>query len=78
MFDENAYDNPDEFDPERNWYHHFNFGFGAHECLGKYVGMVMLPEMVRQVMLRNNLTATTQMDYKNTPFPESYTLKWSD
>jgi len=76
MFDETAYKNPDEFEPDRNWYHNFCFGFGSHECLGKYVGMVMLPEMVRQVMLRSNLEAKSDMDFKNTPFPESYVLKW--
>ena len=32
MFDTYAYDNPDLFNPNRNWYHNFNFGFGSHEC----------------------------------------------
>ena len=76
MFDEYSYENPDEFDPDRNWYHHFNFGFASHECLGKYVGMVMIPEMVRQVLLRDGLTAVSGMDYKDSPFPEAYTLNW--
>ena len=43
---------------------HFNFGFGSHECLGKYVGMVMIPEMVRQVLLRRNLRSKGTIDYK--------------
>lgn len=76
MFDEYSYENPDEFDADRNWYHNFNFGFASHECLGKYVGMVMLPEMVRQVLLRNNLSDEGAIDYKEGPFPESYQLRW--
>ncbi len=77
MFDEYAFSQPNEFNHKRNWYHHFNFGFGSHECLGKYIGMVMLPEMVRQVLLQTNLKASSPMDYKNGPFPESYPLAWS-
>lgn len=76
MFDTYAFDEPEEFDPYRNWYHHFNFGFGSHECLGKYIGMVMIPEMVRQVILRHNIRATGPMDYKDGPFPEAYPLAW--
>lgn len=76
MFDTYAYEAPEQFNPQRNWYHHFNFGFGSHDCLGKYVGMVMIPEMVRQVLLRSNLRATSAMNYKDGPFPEEYRLAW--
>ena len=77
MFDDYAYENPEEFNPDRNWYHNFNFGFASHECLGKYVGMAMIPEMVRQVLLRNGIKAASAMDYKDSPFPEDYMLQWS-
>jgi cytochrome P450 len=77
MFDDYAFDNPEEFNPDRNWYHHFNYGFASHECLGKYVGMAMIPEMVKQVLLKDGLQAASEMDYEDGPFPESYTLKWS-
>lgn len=76
MFDTRAFDNPDEFMPNRNWYNHFHFGFGAHECLGRYVGMVMIPEMMRQVFRRADIKATDVMDYKEGPFPEEYWLNW--
>lgn len=76
MFDEYAYDDPDEFDPNRNWYHHFNFGFGSHECLGKYVGMVMIPEMVRHILMTQDIKAKSPIDYKGGPFPEDYNLTW--
>ncbi len=76
MFDDYAYDNPDDFNPNRDWYKHFVFGFASHECLGKYIGMEMIPEMVRQVLLRDDIKATSEMDYKDGPFPESYELFW--
>lgn len=76
MFDTYAYENPDEFIGERNFYHNFNFGFGPHDCLGKYVGMEMIPEMVRQIILLPNVKPAAAIDYKNGPFPESYTLTW--
>jgi cytochrome P450 len=77
MFDPYAFDDPEDFDPERNWYHHFNFGFASHDCLGKYIGMVMIPEMVRQVMLRQGIEGKGDIDYEDGPFPESYQLAWS-
>ena len=76
MFDTYANENPDEFIPERNFYHNFNFGFGPHDCLGKYVGMEMIPEMIRQVLLLPHVHSTGDIDYKDGPFPESYTLVW--
>jgi cytochrome P450 len=89
MFDSYAYDKPETFNPDRNWYHHFNFGFGSHECLGKFVGMVLIPEMVRQVMLRNDIAAKGKISRRNGalygngpgagtdgPFPEEFNLAW--
>ena len=84
MFDPFAYENPDEFNPDRTLDHNFNFGFGPHQCLGKYVGMVMVPEMVRQVVLRQDIKSQGKIDYRyklfpdrDGPFPEKYELEWS-
>lgn len=76
MFDDYANSDPETFDPNRNWYHHFNFGYGSHECLGKYIGMVMIPEMVRHIVLQPGIKAQGNMDYKDGPFPEEYILAW--
>jgi len=76
MFDTYANENPDDFNPDRNWYHNFNYGFASHDCLGKYVGMAMIPEMVRQIMLRDDIQAVSAMDYEDGPFPEKYELSW--
>jgi cytochrome P450 len=77
MFDERAFESPDEFIPQRNWYNYFHFGFGSHECLGRYVGMVMIPEMARQVLSRQDIRASAPIDYKSGPFPEEYNLSWT-
>ncbi|HTJ54922.1 MAG TPA: cytochrome P450, partial [Nitrosospira sp.] len=63
--------------PQRNYYNYCHFGFGSHECLGRYVGGVMIPEMVRQVFLRQNIAAKAPIDYKSGPFPEQYNLSWT-
>lgn len=77
MFDEYAYEKPDEFNPDRTFYHNFIFGYGPHECMGKYVGMVMMPEMVRQVVLRTNIKADGSIDYDGKPFPTFFNLSWN-
>lgn len=84
MFDAYAYDNPDEFNPDRNVYHNFVFGYGSHQCLGKYVGMEMIPEMVKHVVMLDDLRSDEKISYENKeigvkhgPFPESYRVHWS-
>ena len=77
MFDERAFESPDEFIPQRNWYNYFHFGFGSHECLGRYVGREMIPEMVRQVLMRQSIQAKAPIDNKSGPFPEEYHLSWA-
>ncbi|WP_350334722.1 cytochrome P450 [Coralliovum pocilloporae] len=76
MFDTYAYSNPEVFQADRNWYHNFNFGFASHECLGKYVGMMMIPEMVRQVFRLHDLAHDGGIDYEDGPFPEKLNLNW--
>jgi cytochrome P450 len=77
MFDTKAFELPDDFIPERNWYHYFHFGCGSHECLGRYIGMVMIPEMVRQLLLRPNLKAVDRIDYQGGHLPQAYKLSWT-
>jgi cytochrome P450 len=75
MFDEKAFADPDEFEAGRNWFHYFTFGYGAHECLGKYVGMVMIPEIVRQMLLQPGLGSKGNIVYDG-HMPDSYVLTW--
>ena len=76
MFDERAFDQPERFIPGRNWYRYFHFGFGSHECLGRYVGMVMIPEMVRQIVQRQGLEALAPIDYQGGHLPQQYDIRW--
>ena len=76
MFDTYAYENPDQFAPGRTLYHNFTFGFASHDCLGKYVGIEMIPEMVRQIMLLPQVGGIGSINYKDGPFPEEYNLQW--
>ena len=77
MFDSYAYTKPDEFNPDRTFYHNFVFGYGSHECMGKHVGMVLIPEMIRQVILRKNIKAEGNIDYDHKPFPTFFNLSWN-
>ena len=77
MFDPRAFEQPEQFIPTRNWYHYFTFGYGSHECLGKYVGMVMIPEMVRQILRMPGLHALGPIDYEGGHLPQKYPLAWT-
>ena len=75
MFDPCAFANPGNFDPGRDQGNGFTFGRGLHECLGIAIGQVMIPEIVRQSLRLNGLTAGT-IDYKSGPVPEAWQWTW--
>lgn len=76
MFDPGAFENPEKFDPTRPYGKSFQFGFGSHECIGKMIGMEMIPEMVRQVLLRKNLKQVATADFAGGPFPKHHRFSW--
>jgi len=76
MFDPEAFDDPDTFNPARPYGNSFHFGFGSHECMGKEIGRVMIPEMVKQVLLRPKIQAQGSIDRSGGAVPEHYHLKW--
>ncbi len=78
MFDPELFPHPEEFDSTRPFESYMHFGYGSHECLGKYVGMVMIPEMVRQILLRPELKPEADLDFAGTPYPQHYRVSWSD
>ncbi|HOZ52796.1 MAG TPA: cytochrome P450 [Chitinophagaceae bacterium] len=49
MFDPKAFENPKEFNPERNSVY-MNYGYALHECYGKYINSVTLSELVAAVL----------------------------
>ncbi len=76
MFDEAAYDDPEDFIPGRSQSNCFLYGHGLHECLGRAIGAVMIPEMVRQALLLPGLEAG-EVDRKGGPVPESWSWRWT-
>ena len=68
--------NPEQFDPTRPYGKSFQFGFGHHGCIGKMIGMVMIPEMVRQVLLRPDLKQDSEADFGGGPFPQHHRFSW--
>lgn len=75
MFDQRAVSAPDIFDPHRGLTSNFLFGLGIHECLGRAIGAVMIPEIVRQALLLDALE-TDAIDRKGGPVPEFWTWRW--
>jgi cytochrome P450 len=76
MFDPELFPHPETFDSTRPFESYMHFGYGTHECLGKYVGMVMIPEMVRQLLLQPGLRADAELDFGGTPYPQHYMMSW--
>jgi cytochrome P450 len=76
MFDPHALSSPDEFDPNRGQGNQFHFGYGLHECLGRAIAQVMIPEIVRQGLRLNRLT-TGPVDRNGGPAPESWQWRWN-
>ena len=75
MFDEGAYADPDAFDPRRTMYQTFTLGYGHHECLGRAIATIMIPEIVRQCLLLRNLRAEGPVVYEK-GVPEHFPLRW--
>lgn len=75
MFDPQALSHPDDFDPTRGPGNQFLLGHGLHECLGRAIASVMIPEMVRQSLRLNGL-ATGAVDLKGGPVPEAWPWTW--
>lgn len=81
MFDEREVINPDEFRIDRSPYHYFHFGYGHHLCLGYSIALVMIPEILKQLLLRTDLCRASEnagrIDYKGGPFPEEFWVNFS-
>jgi cytochrome P450 len=76
MFDPAGFSHPDVFDPARPPGNQFHFGVGLHECLGRPIAAVMIPEIVRQALRLDGLTAGP-VDTKGGPVPESWQWHWT-
>jgi cytochrome P450 len=75
MFDDTAFPSPDSFDPARSREEEFTLGKGHHECLGRAIAEVMIPEIVRQCLRRPGLRASAPIGYRG-GVPETFNLSW--
>jgi cytochrome P450 len=76
MADPAGFPHPDVFDPTRDHSDCFTLGQGIHECLGRAIATIMMPEMVRQVMLLPGLKAVSPLDKAGTKVPQKWNLGW--
>ena len=76
MFDEAMFGDPERFDPTRGTEDEFTFGSGLHECLGRAIGQVMVPEIVRQCLLLPDVKPAAPAAFRG-GVPDSYTLTWA-
>jgi cytochrome P450 len=76
MFDPVAFPDPLRFDPSRDLGDAFTFGQGIHECLGRVVAAAMIPELVRQVLLRPGVQPEAPPDHAGTKVPQNWRLRW--
>ncbi|HEX2054188.1 MAG TPA: cytochrome P450 [Actinomycetota bacterium] len=76
VFDEEVMKDPDDFRTDRPEFLSLHFGYGHHTCLGRYVGSVIIPEVIRRVLLRPNVHLLPppegKVDFHGGPFPESF------
>ncbi|MER5863448.1 cytochrome P450 [Kitasatospora sp. NPDC002040] len=76
MFDQDVVKDPEAFRTGRPAEHNLVLSRGAHDCVGKYSARVILPELVRQVLLRPEVRPLpgeeNAMDYAGMPYPQHY------
>lgn len=77
MFDPDFVEEPEAFRANRPFHTYLHFGYGHHECLGRHVGAVMIPGMVKQVLRRPAARPLGPVDMGGTPFPQSWPLALS-
>ena len=75
MLDPAAVADPMTFDPKRDVLRTFTFGYGEHECLGRAIATAMVPEMVRQVLLRPGIKRAGDIGYERN-VPEHHVFRW--
>ena len=77
MMDETEVDQPLEFRTNRPAHHYLHFGWGIHQCLGKYISQVQVVEMVKAVLalpgLRRADGTSGRLTYQG-PFPGSFVV----
>lgn len=79
MMDDTELDNPKGFRIGRPSPHYLHFGFGIHECFGKYISQTQVTELVKHLLrlpnLRRSPGAAGQLILTGI-YPTSFTVQW--
>ena len=81
MFDPVSFPHPKVFDPSRETAY-MNYGFALHECYGKYINAVTIPEFVAAVLRLPNIRRTSGNPGRGTglnegPFPNNFVVEFN-
>ncbi len=76
MFDPVTFPNPKTFNPNRDS-RYMNWGFALHECYGKYINSVTIPELVAAILRLDNVQNAKGSTGRGSglnmgPFPNNY------
>lgn len=78
MQDGDVLPDPTAIKTDRPAWAYMHLGSGPHTCLGKYVGLMMVPAVIKQVLLLPKLRRADgpagQLDFHGGDFPESMTV----
>ena len=80
MFDPVTFPDPKTFKPDRDS-RYMNWGFALHECYGKYINSVTIPELVTAVLRLPNVrqgkgAVGRGAGLKDGPFPNNYVVNF--
>ena len=78
MFDPVTFPEPKKFNPKRDA-RYMNWGFALHECYGKYINSVTIPELVAAVLRLENVAVSKGALGRGSgltmgPFPNNYVV----
>lgn len=75
MFDPAGFPDPDRFDPQRDFSASFTFGTGHHACLGRHIAAAMVPEILRQILRRDDLDMGPRPDHRGSSVPQHWQVR---